>query len=432
MTRPNNWHFARIGELCTLINGKAFKPTDWADHGLPIIRIQNLNNARAKFNYFNGVVEPKFLVEPGELLFAWSGTPGTSFGAHVWNGSRAVLNQHIFRVLFDQKTISRDFLRVAINVKLDELIGKAHGGVGLAHVTKGKFEDTEVAVPPLAEQRHIVAKIEALAARSKRARADLDRVEALAARAKQAIIDRAFADMGDHQPLIELVDRSRGIPYGIVLTGNDTDGGVPTVRGGDIKAFAIQEHRLKRVDAQVAAQFTRTTLRGGEVLISIRGSIGEPCVVPAHMAGANISREVALIPVLGALNPDFLSFYLTSQQARAFLTKHTKGSAQTGINLEDLRQLPVPVTTLERQGAVVDQVRAQHRAVIRTSVQSQLARLLLERLDRAILAKAFRGELVPQDPTDEPASVLLDRIRAEREAAGSTPKRRGRKPKVEA
>lgn len=90
-----------------MINGKAFKPSDWTETGLPIIRIQNLNNPNAQYNHFLGEVEAKFLVKKGELLFAWSGTPGTSFGAHIWNGEKAVLNQHIFRVLFDDKLINK-------------------------------------------------------------------------------------------------------------------------------------------------------------------------------------------------------------------------------------------------------------------------------------------------------------------------------------
>jgi type I restriction enzyme S subunit len=131
----------------------AFKPTDWVKQGLPIIRIQNLNRPDAEFNYCDSVVDRKFIVQTGELLFAWSGTPGTSFGAHIWSGPTAVLNQHIFRVLFDEACIDKNFFRCAINAKLDELIGKAHGGAGLAHVTKGRFEDTKIELPPLAEQR---------------------------------------------------------------------------------------------------------------------------------------------------------------------------------------------------------------------------------------------------------------------------------------
>src|SRR5688572_23933555 len=141
---PRGWAASQIGELCVLVNGRAFKPSDWGDTGLPIIRIQNLNRPDAPFNHFNGPVHEKFLVKSGDLLFAWSGTPGTSFGAHVWDGCDAILNQHIFNVLFDERVVDKAFFRYAINQTLDEQIAKAHGGVGLRHVTKGKFEETAI------------------------------------------------------------------------------------------------------------------------------------------------------------------------------------------------------------------------------------------------------------------------------------------------
>lgn len=205
---PSTWAAAEIGQICSLINGKAFKPSDWMDVGLPIIRIQNLNNPSASFNHFDGPVADKFLVQNGELLFAWSGTPGTSFGAHIWSGETAVLNQHIFRVLFNDGLIDKRFLRLAINQKLEELIGKAHGGVGLRHVTKGKFEATEIALPPTEEQRRIVAKIEALMARSGRAKEALDAIPALLDRYRQSVLAAAFrgdltADWRTEHPDIE-------------------------------------------------------------------------------------------------------------------------------------------------------------------------------------------------------------------------------------
>jgi type I restriction enzyme S subunit len=157
---PKTWKRKTIGSLCELINGRAFKPTDWGQTGLPIVRIQNLNNAEAKFNYFDGNdVRSRFLIDSGALLFAWSGTPGTSFGAHIWNGGPAILNQHIFNVVFDEDQIDKEFFKLAINQKLDELIDKAHGGVGLRHVTKGRFEETEISLPPISEQRRVVAKL---------------------------------------------------------------------------------------------------------------------------------------------------------------------------------------------------------------------------------------------------------------------------------
>jgi type I restriction enzyme S subunit len=157
---PKSWATCRIGQLCTLQNGRAFKPSDWAEKGLPIIRIQNLNDIDAPYNHFDDNIDENHRLYGGELLFAWSGTPGTSFGAHIWNGKEAVLNQHIFRVDYYQSCVDRDYFKHAINFRLDELIDVAHGGAGLQHVTKGMFEDTIIPLPPLAEQQRIVRIIE--------------------------------------------------------------------------------------------------------------------------------------------------------------------------------------------------------------------------------------------------------------------------------
>ena len=80
--------------LCEVINGRAFKSSEWREKGMPIIRIQNLRNKDAPFNYFGGDVEDKHLVNEGDLLFAWSGTPGTSFGAFIWHGMQGAEPTH--------------------------------------------------------------------------------------------------------------------------------------------------------------------------------------------------------------------------------------------------------------------------------------------------------------------------------------------------
>lgn len=145
-----------IGELCKLINGKAFKPTDWSDAGLKIVRIQNLNDPSKKFNHYDGEVKSKFLIDNGEILLSWSGTPGTSFGCFIWRFGSAVLNQHIFKVIVNEKIVDREYFVFAVNSKLDEMIAKAHGGVGLRHITKGQLEDILLPVPEIYEQRRIV------------------------------------------------------------------------------------------------------------------------------------------------------------------------------------------------------------------------------------------------------------------------------------
>jgi type I restriction enzyme S subunit len=162
-TLPRTWRWVRIGDQLELLNGMAFKPSDWVPSGIRIVRIQNLNRPEAPFNY----CEPKrareqSLIDDGAFLISWSGTPGTSFGAFIWDRGPAVLNQHIFRCDFKTSAFSAEYLRLAINGRLDEMIENAHGGVGLQHITKGKLEAMLIGLPPRAEQHRIVAKVDEL------------------------------------------------------------------------------------------------------------------------------------------------------------------------------------------------------------------------------------------------------------------------------
>ncbi|EMJ91454.1 restriction endonuclease subunit S [Leptospira alstonii] len=159
---PDKWNLVKLGEVAEYINGKAFKSSEWVKEGTPIIRIQNLNRENSEYNYCKSEIEKKYHVNSGDLLFAWSGTPDTSFGAHIWKGGFAYLNQHIFRIVVNERLIGRQYYLYALKNKIKEFVKNAHGTAGLAHITKSKFEESQIPLPPLAEQQRIVSKIEEL------------------------------------------------------------------------------------------------------------------------------------------------------------------------------------------------------------------------------------------------------------------------------
>ena len=161
---PEGWQWVRLGMLADQVNGKAFKPSDWVSIGIPIVRIQNLNDRQAAFNYCSeDVVESKYIISTDQILISWSGTPGTSFGAFRWKRGKAALNQHINRVvLFGDSCFDKDYFVIMVNAQLDVLIGAARGAVGLRHVTMGQLDNLCVALPPLAEQSRIVSRVQEL------------------------------------------------------------------------------------------------------------------------------------------------------------------------------------------------------------------------------------------------------------------------------
>ena len=153
---PKGWKKTTLGEIATYVNGRAFKPIEWSKTGIPIVRIQNLNNPNAEYNYYDGNIEEKYHIRNGDLLFAWS----ASLGAYIWKGKYAFLNQHIFKVL-PKENIDKTFIYYLLDKVTNELYAKAHGS-GMVHVTKGKFEATSVNIPPFDTQQAIVNKIESL------------------------------------------------------------------------------------------------------------------------------------------------------------------------------------------------------------------------------------------------------------------------------
>lgn len=154
---PIEWDLSTIKESFVIVNGKAFKPKDWKSQGIPIIRIQNLNSEKASFNYYDGEVEEKYHVRKGDLLFAWAGSIGVSFGARVWNREDAYLNQHIFKV-YPINNLDKDFaLYLLLNVQRS-IERKAHGFKStFVHVKKSEFEKTLLLIPSFSEQKKIAS-----------------------------------------------------------------------------------------------------------------------------------------------------------------------------------------------------------------------------------------------------------------------------------
>ncbi len=151
---PSGWSLQALGDVCDLINGFGFKPQDWRESGLPIIRIQNLNGSPL-FNYFSGNVDQKFHVKHGDLLFAWAGVPGVSFGARIWEGHEAVLNQHIFRIV-PKEGVNQRWLYEILNHITPAIERRAHGfKTSLLHIKRSELVKMLVKVPPKITQQEI-------------------------------------------------------------------------------------------------------------------------------------------------------------------------------------------------------------------------------------------------------------------------------------
>ena len=405
---PDEWKWVRVKGLCKLNNGKAFKPKDWKENGVPIVRIQNLNDSTAPYHYYDGDIEDKFHLYGNELLFAWSGTPGTSFGAHIWRGKEAVLNQHIFRVDFDDHLLDKKFFKYALNQQLTMLINKAHGGAGLQHVTKGAFEATPICVPPLSEQRRLVARIESLFAKLDAAREKVQSVLDSHEPRKAALLHDAFTGK-----LTAKWREEKGVTFESWhsdtlknLCEKITDGthhSPPNAETGDymyitaknIKETGIELDNVTYVTAAVHEEiYSRCDVQKGDVLyIKDGATTGIATVNTLDEPFSLLSSVAVLRPHKDLLLSSYLKHLLNSAEQKSKMIRNMSGNAITRLTLSKIKATSIKVCSLPEQQQIV---RILDRLLAREQRARQAAEETLTAIDRmkqSILARAFRGEL---------------------------------------
>ncbi|MBK7960662.1 MAG: restriction endonuclease subunit S [Bdellovibrionales bacterium] len=459
---PESWVELTLGDVSDFKNGRAFKSTEWAKTGLPIIRIQNVNAddpSETEFNYFQGEYDKNILVEYDDLLFCWSGSLGTSFGPRIWKGPTGVLNQHIFKVLLKNGIEKRFyFYQMKANIHLVEQ--RAHGGVGLTHITKSELVQVPFAIPPLDEQNRIVVKIEAVLDKVSNIESLLAKAEDLILKYQNALLQKVFrgelvSQYSEDEPASHLLQRiqndrnknsdgkkrkrddlppikqedipfdipkswkwvrladlcdSRGITYGVIKLGEHTPNGVPCLRTSDVRPGYIDLSGPKLIAKALSDEYSRTILRGGELLVNVRGTLGGVAVVPDHCKGFNVSREVAVVPLLDSISNLWIQNWILSPIGSACLFGYVRGGVYKGINLEDLDQLLVPLPPKEEALRAISELQVRLNSATTSIDFVKQIKSHCSLLFSSVLSSAVTGRLVPQIPTEGTPHQLFQKI----------------------
>lgn len=401
MTFPATWRTHKLGELAQYINGRAFKPEDWTAAGLPIVRIQNLNDPTKPFNYYSGTFVDKHKIDSGDVLLSWSGTPGTSFGCYIWERGEALLNQHIFKVDINEELVLREYFVYATNSRLDEMIGLAHGAAGLRHITKAKLETIEIPVPPIEGQRRIVARIKECMER-------VEEIEELknASRIQQQYLSASLIESELHPDLTGIEGWTKRTVGEIVTTvrngrsiAQDTeglaDGGVLTLTAVRSIDLGIAYQKPIALPNEVAKQFG---IDAGDVFVSRANTIelvGLSAVAMEAPTGRLIYPDLLIKlkanPAL--ILPRYLAYALRSASSRKQIKARALGSSQTMVKIsgERLREVSIPVPSLAEQAKIISRLDAAHDLMRQLATESLPGEV--EVLRGAILRKAFAGEL---------------------------------------
>ena len=374
---------ARLGDVATYINGYAFKPTDWSDEGKPIIRIQDLTGNSYQANRFNGVCPEKYNVYDGDILISWS----ASLGVYVWRGEDAVLNQHIFKVVFDKVEVDRSFFIHQVENILANAVDEAHGAT-MKHLTKPVFDALPFALPPLEEQKRIseeLDKVTRLIAFRKQQLAKLD--ELVKARFIEMFGDPELNPL--NWPKVPLGNVITNANNGMARRGNDVEGSI-VMRLVELQDGYIDYSAPNRIVLNDAEK-RRYLLRDNDFLFArVNGNpenvgrcavfydIGEPVYHNDHIIRVHFDEAL--------INGAFASALFNSTYGKRQMSSQIKTSAgQYTISQDGIGAIVTilpPLSLQERFAALVEQTDKSKLAVQQSIDQ-------LETLKKSLMQKYF-------------------------------------------
>lgn len=446
---PDGWRWERLGDVCEPSQyGWTTKAASSGD--TKFLRTTDISSGRVDWSSVPYCAEApsdleRYRVKSGDILISRAGSVGKSF--LIDTADDAVFASYLIRF---RPLSAPHYIHYWLQTDTYwSMISESTAGIAIPNVNASKLSDLPVPMAPKRLQHGIVTRIEELFA-------EIDDGEAALARArddlatwrkallKAAVTGELTADWRAANPPAEtgaemlarillerreewsadgrktrykepvsprldelpslpsgwawatieqLCNASRPVAYGVLQPGKDLAGGIPLVRVMDVRDGVISLGQLKRISATIADAYHRTKLRGGEVLLTVVGSVGRTAVVPPSLAGANTARAVSVLPVTHA-SATWIELALRYEPYRAALENSSHEVARKTLNLEDVRAFALPVPPVAEQDELVRRILLEIDAERALKVAKAEAGQMSSTLRQSILAAAFRGELV--------------------------------------
>lgn len=417
---PNNWCWTYFKDIFYIENGYAFKKIDYKKEGIPLVRISNIENGIVNINeciYVNKLEknEEKYVIEKGDLLIALSGATTGKNGVYYLD-EIAYLNQRIGNIKIKNKEkVLNEYRNYYIALKNEDILNLAYGGAQ-PNISPKVIEFISIPLPPINEQQRIVNRIESLFAKLDRAKELIENTLAQFEQNKMAILHKAFTgeltvkwrkknninekNFFNKVKLKNVIKLISGRDVSVSLC-NDKSIGIPYILG----ASNIKDNKFfieRWIENPVVVS------EKNDILLSVKGTIGKLYLQKEEKI--NISRQIMALRVLNDLNTHYLYYFLLRECERL---KFEGNGLIPGISRKDILDLNILLPTLEEQQEIVnilDKLLAKYNKI--KNLEQQLEKI--ELLKKAILAKAFRGELGTNNPDEESAENLLKEILAEK------------------
>lgn len=433
-TLPQGWAEASVNAVAELQLGKMLdKVRNVRGRAHPYLRNANVRwfsfdtSNLLEMRFEDDEVE-KFTITDGDVLVCEGGEPGR---AAVWRSGRTDLKyQKALHRLRPRSCVLPDwialFLRHTAN---DGSLADHFTGTTIKHLSAQSLAALMLPLPPLSEQRRIVARVETMLAHTRRARSELKRVTALAGKFWEVTVKQAYepdvssgwttATAGDLAEIKSGIALGKRYPAGTHLVER------PYLRVANVKRGSLDLKTIKCVQVS-EAEAERLALRPGDVLMNEGGDrdkLGRGWVWNGEVRNCIHQNHVFRLRLkTDAVTPTFLSRYANNFGQQYFLNEGKQTTNLASISMSKVAALPVPVPPPGRAAEIDRQLDAARQRVNVVANEVSRALALLDRLDASTFARAVQGELVRQDPADEPAAILIARLHAAQPA--TSPKRR--------
>lgn len=376
----------RLGEVATYINGFAFAPEDWSENGLPIIRIQDLTGNSYQMNRYAGEYNPKYEVNRGDVLISWS----ASLGVYVWQGERALLNQHIFKVVFDKCEVDKSFYVHQVADILEKAASQAHGAT-MKHLTKPVFDALPFYLPDLPTQQRIADTLDKVSEGIEVCRKMLGELDLMV----KAKFVEMFGDPTGNSfnlsvkpmtEVCEIIDGDRGKNYPNADEFSD-EGYCLFLNAKNVTASGFNFDNCMYITKEKDDILRKGKLSRGDVVLTTRGTIGNLAFYTSDIPYEHMRINSGM--VILRMNRKIINEVFFIEQFKMLLDdikqKNASGSAQPQLPISAMREINILLPDIEQQKIFSEFVAKSNKS--RLTLQQVLSKIELEQ--KVLMQKYF-------------------------------------------
>ena len=342
--------YKKLGDIATYINGYAFKPEQRGSEGLPIIRIQDLTGNAYDLGYYNGDYPKKIELNDGDVLISWS----ASLGVYLWNRGKALLNQHIFKVVFDKVEIDKFYFMYAVEYNLDKMSLKTHGAT-MKHITKKDFDNVVIPYPDLDYQKEISYRLTSLKGIIEKYQEQLDLLdELIKARFVEIfgdpVINSCQFPVQPMTDICDIIDGDRGKNYPKSEEILD-DGYCLFLNAKNVTQKGFDFENCNFITREKDDALRNGKLSRGDVVLTTRGTVGNLAYYSKNVPYENIriNSGMVILRMNRSILNEIYFIELFKMKLSDIKEKIASGSAQPQLPISTMSKIILIVPPLELQ-----------------------------------------------------------------------------------